>query len=172
LNDYPTDKPITKRRRRVTKRRHPTDEELAPEYLAGKFKKRRGQVSHKFHKPGSRAEAESRAALIRLLRAYQQPLSPMLRSRLAALLDQDHPYEERMFVIENRRSGPQPRHALMIEVARFIAIEIAKGQPMKSTKEKAGQCYGVSARTVDRAWAEHGNSELIGPIWKAGRTIN
>jgi hypothetical protein len=132
------------------------DEELALEYLAGKFEKdQRGQITHRFHQPGSKAEAESRAALIRLLRTHQQELSPMIRFRLAALLDPDSHYEERTFTIENRRPGPQPRHALMIAIAYCIAVEIAAGRKMEAAKEAAKERYGVSMSTVDRAWIDH-----------------
>jgi hypothetical protein len=96
----------------------------------------------------------------------------MIRFRLAALLYPNHRYEERTFAIVNRRPGMQPRHALMIEIAWFIAVEIAAGRKVESTKEAAKERYRVSMSTVDRAWKEHRDSELIGPIWKAGRTIN
>jgi hypothetical protein len=170
------------------KRRHPkydlTDEELALmylkadekfalEYLAGKFEKdERGKITHRFHESGSEEEARSRAALIRLLRGHHQPLSPMIRFRLAALLDPGHQYEERTFTIGNRGAGRPPRHALMIEIAWFIALEIADGRKMESAKQAAKERYAVSMSTIDRAWVDHKDSELIGPVWKAGRTIN
>lgn len=51
-------------------------------------------------------------------------------------------------------------------------MKIADGEKMEATKEAAKELYGVSMSTVDRAWADHKNSELIGPMWKAARTIN
>ena len=149
------------------------DEKFALEYLAGKFgRDQRGKITHRFHESGSEEEARSRAALIRLLRRHHQPLSPMIRFRLAALLDPGHQYEERTFTIENRRAGPRPRHALMIQIAWFIALEIADGRKIESAKALAKERHAVSMSTIDRAWADHKNSELIGPVWKAGRTIN
>lgn len=149
------------------------DENFALEYLAGKFgRDQHGQITHKFYKPGSEEEARSRAKLIRLLRGHHQPLSPMIRFRLAALLDPGHQYEERTFTIKKRRVGARPRHALMIQIAWFIALEIADGRKIEFAKELAKERHGVSMSTVDRAWAKHKNSELIGPVWKAGRTIN
>jgi hypothetical protein len=120
-------------------------------------------ITHKFHKPGSKAEAEGRAALIRLLRRHYQPLSPMIRFRLAALLDPNHRYEERIFTIKKRRPGAQPRHAFMIEIARFIAVETAAGRKMESAKEAAKQRYGVSMSTVDRAWSNH--KDFCRKVW-------
>ena len=93
----------------------------------------------------------------------------MIRFCLAELLDPDSQIEERTFTIANRRSGPQPRHALMIEIARFIALQIADGGKMESIKEEAKNLYGLSMSTIDRAWADHKDSELIGPMWKATR---
>jgi hypothetical protein len=142
-------------RRRATKRRRPTDEELALEYLAGKFGKR--GITHKFHKPGSKGEAVSRAALIRLLRRHYEPLSPMIRFSLAGLLDPDSQYQERTFTIVSRRPGARPRHAFMIEIARFVAVKTAAGDKIESVKEAAKQRYGVSMSTVDRAWSDHGD---------------
>jgi hypothetical protein len=171
------------KRRRSTKYQHLTDEELtlaylkaderlALEYLVGKFEKdEHGKITHKFQEPGSEEEARSRAALIKLLREYRE-LNPVIRFSLAGLLDPDSQYQERKFTIENRRSGPQPRHALMIQIAWFIAMKIADGQKMESVKQEATELYAVSMSTIDRAWADHKNSKLIGPMWKAGRTIN
>ena len=90
----------------------------------------------------------------------------MIRFCLAELLDPDSPMEERTFTIANRRPGPQPRHALMIEIAWFIALQIADGQKMESVKQEAKELYAVSMSTIDRAWADHKDSELIGPMWK------
>jgi DNA-binding transcriptional regulator YhcF (GntR family) len=60
----------------------------------------------------------------------------------------------------------------MIQIAWSIALQIADGQKMESVKQEAKDFYGVSMSTIDRAWADHKDSELIGPVWKAGRTIN
>jgi len=85
------------------------DENLALEYLVGKFvKDEHGKTTYKFHKSGSEEEARSRAALIKLLREYRE-LNPVIRFCLAELLDPDSPIEERTFTIANRRSGRQPR---------------------------------------------------------------
>ena len=171
------------KRRRHLKHEHLTDEELtlaylkrdenlALEYLVGKLEKgEHGKIDHKFHEPGSEEETRSRAALIKLLRNLRE-LSPAIRFALAGLLDSDSQYVERKITIENRRPGPQPHHALDIEIAWFIAVEIAAGEKMEAVKEAAKQRYAVSMSTIDRAWADHKDSELIGPVWKAGRTIN
>ena len=159
-----------KRRRATRRRRHPialaylnADENLALEYFDGKFEKDdRGKMIHRFHEPGSEEEARSRAALIKLLRESRE-LSPRIRFRLADLLDPDS-QEERTFTIANRRSGRQPHHALMKQIAWFIALKIAHGEKMEATKEAVKELYGVSMSTVDRAWADHKNSELIKSI--------
>jgi hypothetical protein len=152
--------------------RHPTDEELALEYLAGKIEQGPDEkISHKYHEPGTEEEQASREALIRLLRGYR-PLSSMIRWRLAALLDPDAKSEERKFTIENRKGGEQPHHVIAIAIAWFIAAEIATGRKLESAKEEAKERYGVSLSTVERAWHDHKNSRLIRPIWEAGRTVN
>ena len=170
-------RPIAKRGRvtKHPKHQHLTDEELtlaylnadenlALEYLDGKFEKDdRGKMIHRFHEPGSEEETRSRAVLIKLLRESRE-LSPRIRFRLADLLDPDSQYEERTFTIANRRSGPQPHHALMKQIAWFIALKIAHGEKMEATKEAVKELYGVSMSTVDRAWADHKNSELIKSI--------
>ena len=144
------------------------DENLAFEYLAGKFvKDEHGKITHKFHESGSEEEARSRAALIKLLREHRE-LHPFIRSSLAELLDPDS-LEERTFTIANRQSGRQPRHAFMIAIAWFIALQVADGRKMESVKEQAKDHYRVSMSTIDRAWADHKDSELIGPMWKAAR---
>jgi hypothetical protein len=145
------------------------DENLAFEYLAGKFvKDEHGKITHKFHKPGSEEETRSRAALVKLLREPRQELHPFIRSSLAELLDPDS-LEEGTFTIANRRPGPQPRHAFMIAIAWFIALQVADGRKMESVKEQAKDHYRVSMSTIDRTWADHKDSELIGPMWKAAR---
>ena len=162
-----TDKDLTLACLKATpKQQLAPDENLALEYLVGKFvKDEHGKITHKFHKPGSEEEARSRAALIKLLREHREP-NPVIRFCLAELLDPDSPMEERTFTIANRRPGPQPRHALMIEIAWFIALQIADGQKMESVKQEAKELYAVSISTIDRAWADHKDSELIGPMWK------
>ena len=162
-----TDKDLTLACLKATpKQQLAPDENLALEYLAGKFEKdEHGRITHKFHEPGSEEEARSRAALIKLLREHRE-LNPVIRFCLAELLDPDSPMEERTFTIANRRSGPQPRHPLTIEIARFIAWQIADGRKMESIKEEAKNLYGVSMSTIDRAWADHKDSDLIGPMWK------
>jgi len=65
----------------------------------------------------------------------------VIRFCLAELLDPDSPMEERTFTIANRRSGAQPRHALMIEIARFIALQIADGRKMESVKQEAKDLF-------------------------------
>ena len=162
-----TDKDLTLACLKATPKQQLTpDENLALEYLVGRFvKDEHGKITYKFHKSGSEEEARSRAALIKLLREYRE-LNPVIRFCLAELLDPDSPIEERTFTIANRRSGPQPRHALMIEIARFIALQIADGGKMESIKEEAKNLYGLSMSTIDRAWADHKDSDLIGPMWK------
>ena len=90
----------------------------------------------------------------------------MIRFFLAELLDPNSQLEERTFTIANRRSGPQPRHALMIEIARFIALQIAEGRKVESAKQEAKDLYRDSMSTIERAWADHKDSDLIGPMWK------
>jgi hypothetical protein len=144
------------------------DENLAFEYLAGKFMKdEHGKITHRFHKPGSEEEARSRATLVKLLREPGE-LHPFIRSSLAELLDPDS-LEERKFMITNRRSGKQPRHAFMIAIAWSIALQIADGRKIESVKQEAKDLYGVSMSTINRAWVDHKDSELIGPMWKAAR---
>jgi hypothetical protein len=149
-----------------------SDEDLALEFLAGKIEQSpKGQISHTFHDPGSDGESAARAALLRLLRS-RQPLSEMIRWRLAALLDPAHSLEERKFTIENRQAGQQPHHVIALEIARYIAAEAATGRQIESAKEAAKDRYAVSLSTVERAWREHKNSKLVGSIWHAGRTVN
>jgi hypothetical protein len=147
--------------------RHPTDEELAFEYLGGKVEQNeRGQIVHKFHEPGSDGETAAREALVRLLKG-DRDLSVGLRHRIAALLDPTAQWEEeRKFTIENRRPGPRPHHAIMLEVAWFIALEVAAGRQIESAKEAARERYGFSLSTVERAWSDHKETALIAPIWK------
>jgi hypothetical protein len=54
----------------------------------------------------------------------------------------------------------------MIEIARFIALEIAKHGKIEAAKEAAKERYAASMSTVERAWADHKDSDLIGPMWK------
>jgi hypothetical protein len=91
---------------------------------------------------------------------------------LAGLFDPDSKYHEREFVIRNRRSSKQPRHALKLQIALFIAQEIARDIPIESAKQAATEGFAVSMSTVERAWREHKESKIIGRVWKAGRTIN
>jgi hypothetical protein len=153
------------------------DVRLALEYLAGKFEKdEHGRITHKFHEPGSEEEARSRAALIKLLREHRE-LNPVIRFWLAGLLDPDSQLEERTFTIANRRSGRQPRHALMVSIALFIALEIAGGRKIESVKEEAKDLYRVSMSTVDRSWTDYKDemitfAEPYVLMWKARRTIN
>jgi len=127
-----------------------------------------GKITHKFHEAGSEEETRSLAALVKLLREHRE-LHPFIRSKLAELHDPNSQLEERTFTIANRRSGPQPRHSFMIAIAWSIALQIADGRKMESAKEWAKDVYGVSRSTIDRAWADHKDSELIGPMWKAAR---
>ena len=83
-----------------------SDEELALDFLAGRTEESEGRVSHKYLEPDGDEENAARAALLRLLRSHQ-PLSGMLRWRLAALLDPEHTLEERKFLIQNRQPGKQ-----------------------------------------------------------------
>ena len=108
---------------------------------------------------------------MRLLRDHE-PLSSIIRWRLAALLDPAHQFEERKISIENRASGPQPHHAISIEIARFVAAEASTGRQIEFAKEAAKDRYAVSLSTVERAWRDHKNSELIKPIWHSGCTFN
>ena len=162
-----TDKDLTLACLKATpKQQLAPDENLALEYLVGKFvKDEHGKITYKFHKSGSEEEARSRAALIKLLREYRE-LNPVIRFCLAELLDPDSPMEERIFTITNRRPWRQPCHALTIEIARFIALQIADGRKMESIKEEAKNLYGVSVSKIERAWADHKDSDLIGPMWK------
>ena len=107
-----TDKDLTLACLKATpKQQLAPDENLALEYLVGKFvKDEHGKITYKFHKSGSEEEARSRAALIKLLREYRE-LNPVIRFCLAELLDPDSPMEERIFTIANRRPGRQPCHA-------------------------------------------------------------
>ena len=152
--------------------RRRTAEELALEYLGGKFEKdEHGHIVHKFHAPGSDEETAGREALVWLLKS-QLDLSVALRHQIAALLDPTAQWQERKFTIENRRPGPQPHHAIMIQIAWFIAIEIASGRPIESAKEAAKEQTGLSLSTIERAWSDHKEAEFIAPIWKADQTIN
>ena len=162
-----TDKDLTLACLKATpKQQLAPDENLALEYLVGKFvKDHHDKITYKFHKPGSEEEARSRAALIKLLREYRE-LNPVIRFCLAELLDPDSPMEERIFTITNRRPWRQPCHALTIEIARFIALQIAEGRKVESAKQEAKDLYRDSMSTIERAWADHKDSDLIGPMWK------
>jgi hypothetical protein len=152
--------------------RHPPEVALALEYLVGKLAKdERGTITHKFHEPGSEAEARSRATLVKLLRGPGE-LHPVIRFSLAELLDPKSPLEERIFTIANRQSGRQPHHALMVAIAVFILLETAGGRKMESVKQAAKDLFDVSMSTVDRAWTDHkdGLNDLVAET--AGRTIN
>jgi hypothetical protein len=150
-------------------------EALALEFLGGKISQAPdGTIFLKYHELGSEEERAAREALIKLLRG-REPLSNVLRWRLAGLLDPAAKFEERKFTIENREGGKQPHHVIAIAIAQFIAIAIAPqggSQKLESVKEAAKDRFGVSLSTVERAWRDHKNSPLIRGIWEGGRTIN
>jgi hypothetical protein len=150
---------------------HRSDEELALEFLAGKFEESEGQVFHKYLEADSKEEGAARDALLRLLRS-PQPLSNTLRWRLAALLDPAHTLEERKFLIQNRQAGSQPHNVIALEMARFIAETVATGCKVDAAVAAAAARYAASERTVWRVWSDHKWSPLIRPIWEAGRTVN
>jgi hypothetical protein len=152
--------------------RHKSDEELASEFLAGKREQSAaGQITHCYLDPGSPEEIASLQALARLLRG-DAALSVTLRFRLASLFDPETKFETRKFAIENRHRGPQPDHFVEIEIAIFIAEAVASGVQMKVAQADAVQRYRVSNSTVERAWRDHKNSELVRPLWQGDRTIN
>jgi hypothetical protein len=131
-----------------------SDEELALDFLAGRLEESEGRVFHKYLEPDGDEENAARAALLRLLCSHQ-PLSGILRWRLAALLDPEHTLEERKFVIQNRQPGKQPHRIITLEIARFIAEMVATGCKVDSAVVAAAKRFATSERTVWRAWSDH-----------------
>jgi hypothetical protein len=142
---------------------HRSDEELAGDFLAGEREESEGKVFHKYLEPGGEEEAAACAALVRLLRSHQ-PLSAALRFRLAALLDPAHIMEERKLVIQNRKGGSQPHHAIAIEIAVFIAETIATGCKVDAAVAAASSRFATPERTVWRAWT-------YAALWPIGASL-
>jgi hypothetical protein len=135
-----------------------SDEQLAFEFLAGRFEETQiGQVS--FEYLAGDKEQEARAALVRVLRG-DQPLSHNVRFRLAALFDTAHSLEEREFRISFRSKG-RPNNAIALEIALYIAAEIALSANLRRAMGSAADRYNVSSATVWRAWSDHKGSELV-----------
>ena len=138
-----TDKDLTLACLKATpKQQLAPDENLALEYLVGKFvKDEHRKITYKFHKSGSEEEARSRAALIKLLREYRE-LNPVIRFCLAELLDPDSPIEERTFTIANRRSGRQPRQHSRLRSPGLLLCKSLRAEksspPSKRQKTSTG----------------------------------
>ena len=144
-----------------------TDEALAMEFLAGRFEQHGDKISFKCLDPGSPREKEGQQALVRLLR-NGLPLADIIRWRIAALLDPEHQFEHRQFVIAFRKKGKRPNHTRDTLIARYIAAELKTGRDMESTIAEVKKRYGVSRSHVLRVWREARSEELT----KDPRSIN
>jgi hypothetical protein len=126
-----------------------TDEALAMEFLAGRFEQHGDKISFKCLDPGSPREKQAQQALVWLLR-NGQPLADIIRWRIAALLDPEHQFEHRQFVIAFRKKGKRPNHTRDTLIARYIAAELKTGRDMESTIAEVKKRYGVSRAHVLR----------------------
>jgi hypothetical protein len=127
------------------------DEALAMEFLAGRIEQHDDRISIKCLGPGSPSEKAAQQALVRLLR-NGRPLANDIRWRIAALLDPEHQFEHRKFVIAFRKKGKQPNHARDFLIVRTIVAELETGRNMESTITEVKKRYGVSRSHVLRVW--------------------
>ena len=140
------------------------DEDLAFEFLGYKAIEKDGVRSLFYLTPGSKREAECRAALLRLLRGGAD-LSNAIRWRLAGLLDPESTVDDRVMVIEKRAKGGtnEPSTARAIEVARSMAAVVNAGGNREKAIEAAIQQFGISRSSAERAFKDHANAWIIKP---------
>jgi hypothetical protein len=129
------------------------DEALAMEFLAGRIEQHGNEISFKCLDPGSPREKQAQQALVRLLRNHR-PLADIIRWRIAALLDPEHQFEHRKFVIAFRKKGKQPNHTRDTMIAGNVAAELQTGRDMESTIAEVKMRYGVSRAHVLRVWRQ------------------
>ena len=131
---------------------------LALEYLNGRLIEKDGKVLFEYLGPGSERELKAKMALIKLLN--EPSLDERIRNALGLLLA---PTQElgklvneypREFVIQPRRGGTQPRPELSFEIALYVASAVYRDTNLDTAVYEAAQRYGVSERTVRRAWGK------------------
>jgi hypothetical protein len=134
-----------------------TDEDLAFEYLGCRVIERDGVTQFAYVSPGSERERACLQAIARLLRGVGD-ISTGLRWRLAALFDPETSIEARQLVMKRRAGGGanEPTEVRAVQVARMIAAEINANRKLEDALDLAEQRYGVSRRTAQRAWRDHG----------------
>lgn len=134
-----------------------TDEELAFEYLGCKVIEREGFTQFAYVTPGSDRERLCLQAIARLLRSDGE-ISTGLRWRLAALFDPETSIETRQLTMKRRAGGGanEPTEVRAVQVARMIADQINSNRKLEEALDLAEQRYGVSRRTAQRAWKDHG----------------
>jgi hypothetical protein len=135
-----------------------SDETRAMEYLAGyAVEQPDGPVTFQNLEPGSEREREARCALSRIFRG-DSPIPSAIRARFGTLFDPDHLNEPRELVMQERprRGGQSRKFARDVAIARFIAAKIKDDVKFETAKIFAAKRYGVSERTVERAWEKHG----------------
>jgi hypothetical protein len=132
-----------------------TDEELALEYLEGKWEHIQGCDVFKIIRPNSAQEKRARQALARLLR---QPgkVSPSILYWLATLIDPaPQRFQTRQFAIVQRGRGVPPNFGRDIGIARYIAEQKEGGMKIDLVVSSAARLYRVSSAQAYRAWRKH-----------------
>jgi hypothetical protein len=133
----------------------PTDEELAIQYLEGRWQDVRGRKVFEYIRQKSAEEKRAREALARLLRQPAK-VRPSVLHWLATLIDpKPSQFQTRQFQIVQRGRGVPPNLGRDIGIARFIAERRDQGKPSKIAVGDAAETFGVSIAQAFRAWSKH-----------------
>jgi hypothetical protein len=123
------------------------------------FGRRASYGGREFFKAKSFEDRTGRQALARLPRG-PQPLSRLVRSLLANLIDVESP-DFRQIHFKRRGKKRLPASIRDYDIAYFVAWRVETGKLMKNVKEDARYHFKrgnakISKSTVDRAWGKHG----------------